>query len=186
MPTWYRGVLYRSRLEARWGAFFHELGIPAEWEPQGYRCADGTPYLPDFALFPALGTLWAEIKPTWQADPDGIARWRKFSAIRPQPSRSALIVGPPAVHLMPLVIGGDLDAAKPVQGPWEDDTQEWRPCPSGHHFDLAFPGMFGAKFAEDGCPDHFGGDGEERIAAAVSAALSERFDPRRHKRGAAA
>ena len=66
-------------------------------------------------------------------------------------------------------------ADDPAKGGWEDDTQEWRPCPSGHHFDLAVPGLFGAKFAEDGCADQFGGDGEAKIAAASQAALAYRF-----------
>ena len=74
-----------------------------------------------------------------------------------------------------IVIGGDDNSDDPLKGPWEDETQEWRPCGSGHHFDLAFPGLFGAKFAEDGCADLFGGDGEAKIAAASQAALAYRF-----------
>jgi hypothetical protein len=39
----------RSRLEARWGVFFDTLGIPWEYEKEGY-ILEGTPYLPDFWL----------------------------------------------------------------------------------------------------------------------------------------
>jgi hypothetical protein len=33
IPTVYKGVQMRSRLEARWAAFFDELGWPWEYEP---------------------------------------------------------------------------------------------------------------------------------------------------------
>jgi hypothetical protein len=170
----YAEVLFRSRTEARWAVYWDELGIKWSYEVEGFLPA-GIPYLPDFVIFPPLGTIWVEVKPTWQADPEGVIKFRKFAGERPQPSRAALIVGLPTLHNKPLIIGGDDNQDDPVKGGWEDDTQEWRPCPDGHHFDLAFPGTFGAKFAEDGCPDSFGGDGEARIAAASQAALSYRF-----------
>jgi len=174
IPTMYSGVRFRSRLEARWAKFWDGLNIKWEYETQGFL-TDGQPYLPDFVIWPAGGTVWAEIKSGWKADPGGVAKWQRFAVQRPQPSRAILIAGAPSIHNSPLVIGGDWNATEPVRGPWEDDAQEWRPCPSGHHFGLAYPGTFGAKFAEDGCEDHFGGDGEQRIADACTAALSARF-----------
>jgi hypothetical protein len=175
IETTHAHVRFRSRTEARWAVFWDELGIRWSYEVEGFLPA-GTSYLPDFVIFPALGTVWVEIKPTWQADPDGVAKFRKFAGERPQPSRAALIIGLPTLHNTPLVIGGDDNQDNPVRGGWDDDTQEWRPCPSGHHFDLAFPGAFYAKFADDGCsPYGCGGDGEARIAAASQAALSHRF-----------
>lgn len=174
LPGPYGEIVFRSHLEARWAIFFDHLHLKWEYEPQGFT-VDGVAYLPDFAVFAALGLLWVEIKPDWRSDPDGVARWRRFAAQRPQPSRAVLFCGLPTPHVRSVVIGGDDSLGDPVKGGWEDDTQEWRPCPSGHHFDLAYPGTFGAKFAEDGCPDHFGGDGEAMIAAASRAALSYRF-----------
>jgi len=128
IPTFYNGVLYRSRIEARYAVFWDRLGIKHEYEPQGFVTA-GIPYLPDFAVYPALGTLWIEIKPNWQADPDGVARWRKFADRRPQPgtTRAALLAGPPSLEGDYLVIGGDDDQYNPVTGGWDDDTQQWRP-----------------------------------------------------------
>jgi hypothetical protein len=175
IPTWHARVLFRSRTEARWALFFDKLHVKWEYETQGF-VTDGEPYLPDFAVFAALGTLWVEIKPAWDNDPEGIARFRRFAAQRPQPSRAVLLVGIPGEDSRTLVIGGDDSGGDPVNASWEDDTQEWRPCPSGHHFDLAYPGTFRAKFAEDGCPDKFGGLGEEAIADAITAARSARFD----------
>jgi len=43
--TLYRGVMFRSRTEARWAAFFDELGWPWEYEPH-----DLVYYVPDFVL----------------------------------------------------------------------------------------------------------------------------------------
>lgn len=36
IPTMYKGIQFRSRLEARWAVFFDTLGIEWEYEPQGY------------------------------------------------------------------------------------------------------------------------------------------------------
>jgi hypothetical protein len=155
--------------------FFDGLGLKWNWEPQGFLCTDGTPYLPDFAVYAALGTLWVEVKTDWESDPDGVGKWQKFSASRPQPSRAILLAGQPSADLLITIIGGDQDAEKPVRGPWEDDCYTWRPCPSGHHFDVAYPGQFRAKFAEDGCEQLFGGNGEQRIIDAANAARSARF-----------
>lgn len=174
IPTPHGGVLFRSRLEARWAIFFDTLGLKWEYETQGF-VSEGQRYLPDFAVFAALGTLWAEIKPKWDNDPGGVERWRRFARSRPQPSRAVLLVGVPAAEMRILVIGGDDDAGDLRNASWEDDTQQWRPCPGGHHFDLAYPGMFRARFAEDGCEDRFGGLGEEKIADAITAARSARF-----------
>lgn len=59
IETHYAGCRFRSRLEARWAVFFNHLGIPWDYEPQGYL-VNGKPYLPDFYL-PDCGT-WVEVK----------------------------------------------------------------------------------------------------------------------------
>lgn len=175
LPTTYDGIKYRSRTEARWAYFWDQLGIKCRYEDQGFL-TDGSAYLPDFAVFAAGGTIWAEIKPDWLTDEQGIAKFRKFAAQRPQPSRAVLLVGPPQNEQMYLVIGGDDTLDDPLKGAWEDDTQEWRPCGGGYHFDLCSAGTFRARFVEDGCPDDFGGDGEEKIKKAAENARSARFD----------
>lgn len=59
IETRYKGYRFRSRLEARWAVFFDELGVPWEYEKQGFEL-DGVYYLPDFWL-PHLG-FWVEVK----------------------------------------------------------------------------------------------------------------------------
>jgi hypothetical protein len=50
IETKYQGCLFRSRLEARWAVFFDKLGIPWEYEKEGYDLEEGGLYLPDFWL----------------------------------------------------------------------------------------------------------------------------------------
>ena len=53
--TTYKGIEFRSRLEARWAVFFDALGLRWEYEPEGYRLDDGTCYLPDFYVHDIKG-----------------------------------------------------------------------------------------------------------------------------------
>lgn len=50
IETRYNGYRFRSRLEARWAVFFDAVGMPYEYEPEGFVLDDGTTYLPDFYL----------------------------------------------------------------------------------------------------------------------------------------
>lgn len=186
IPTWYNGVLHRSGLEARYAVLFHELGIDAAWEIQGFD-ANGTWYRPDFLAYLPHGLLWCEIKGSWEQDPAGIERWRTFSLWRPMPSRSALFVGMPAIGNCPLIIGGDPEDKNPAAGHWEDDTRDWRPCPAGYHFDLTWPGRFGGNLTEDGCPcSDQDGVGQWRLERAIGIARNYRFDNRPPSSGSAA
>lgn len=59
IETSYAGCRFRSRTEARWAVFFDALGIPWEYEKEGYELPSGW-YLPDFWL--PEDQLWVEIK----------------------------------------------------------------------------------------------------------------------------
>ena len=60
IETEYSGYLFRSRLEARWAVFLDTLGIPWDYEPEGYHLEGVGYYLPDFRLLDRR--LWLEIK----------------------------------------------------------------------------------------------------------------------------
>lgn len=74
IETSYRGVRFRSRLEARWAVFFDAAGIEWEYEPEGFEAHGFWPsgqgrrwrYLPDFILpkvsHPDCGPLYVEVK----------------------------------------------------------------------------------------------------------------------------
>ena len=57
IPTVYEGVRYRSRLEARWAAFFDQIGWRHTYEP-----FDANGYIPDFAIY-GSEPLLVEVKP---------------------------------------------------------------------------------------------------------------------------
>lgn len=65
LPTLYRGRMYRSRLEARWAAFFDRLGWAYEYEP-----FDLGSWSPDFLL--TEQNVLVEIKPLTEFD-QGVA-----------------------------------------------------------------------------------------------------------------
>lgn len=68
IPTLYQGVQYRSRLEAKWAAFFDLLGWHHQYEPFDL---DG--WIPDFLLPDAVARpLLVEIKPVIEF-PDRVA-----------------------------------------------------------------------------------------------------------------
>jgi hypothetical protein len=58
IETRYNGVIYRSRLEARWAVFFDVIGVRHIYEPGTYNG-----YLPDFALLNCPAKV-IEIKPS--------------------------------------------------------------------------------------------------------------------------
>ena len=72
IPTKYNGILFRSRLEARWAYYFDLLKIKWIYEIEGFILSDGSKYLPDFYL-PDFN-CFCEIKPFKQKDP----RWQLF------------------------------------------------------------------------------------------------------------
>lgn len=76
IPTYYKGINFRSRLEARWAVIFDRLGIDWHYEVEGYNI-EVEPgltirYLPDFLL--RGGTtrcpdpLFVEVKGNMQSD----------------------------------------------------------------------------------------------------------------------
>lgn len=61
LPTHYRGIHFRSRLEAKWACLFDSLEISYEYEPQTFQIEPTLSYLPDFWL--PSQKIWVEIKP---------------------------------------------------------------------------------------------------------------------------
>lgn len=50
IETEYKGIKFRSKLEAQWAVLFDELNIKWEYEPEGYDLGNGLWYLPDFLI----------------------------------------------------------------------------------------------------------------------------------------
>lgn len=62
LPSVYNGCKFRSRLEARWAYYFDLIGLPWEYEPEGYELKTGC-YVPDFYC-PTCCPFYVEVKPT--------------------------------------------------------------------------------------------------------------------------
>lgn len=73
IQTLYNGILFRSRLEARWAMYFDRLGVEWIYEHEGFDLGDGLYYLPDF-YFPHFD-CYAEVKPLICDD----ERWHKLT-----------------------------------------------------------------------------------------------------------
>lgn len=50
LPTRFDGRFFRSRLEARWAGFFKTMGLPYQYEPDGFVLPSAARYQPDFYL----------------------------------------------------------------------------------------------------------------------------------------
>jgi len=85
IPTFYKGINFRSRLEARWAVIFDRLGIDWYYETEGYdiQLDDGISirYLPDFTLYGGSircpKTLFVEVK--GNMTPDDALKINAFS-----------------------------------------------------------------------------------------------------------
>lgn len=119
--TIYKGVKFRSRLEARWAVFFDEYGLKWEYEPETFEISlwDSVKeerykdwYCPDFYL-PEL-EMYIEIKPDKEGND-----WNKYNAFR---SLIAMVIGLPALNVWWLKNDGD-----PWIGyPFKNDNGEWK------------------------------------------------------------
>lgn len=76
IPTYYNGISFRSRLEARWAIIFDQLGITWQYETEGYDVPIGNGatirYLPDFVLYGGSvrcpNRLFVEVKGNMQPE----------------------------------------------------------------------------------------------------------------------
>jgi len=117
IETHYAGRRFRSRTEARWAVYFDAMGIPWEYEPQGYEW-DGRRYLPDF-LLPECGT-WVEVKGAAEALDTSLmeeAVWR-LPEVRARPGADQ---GPK------LMLLGSIPGLPPIGSDWAW-TEAWRDC----------------------------------------------------------
>ena len=147
LPTTYRRVQFRSRLEARWAVFFDKLKLHWEYEPQGFKLdnrKDKHPdscYCPDFLVRTPQGEdMWIEIKPHNVKQNDKFDKFKKLIDCQ----RVYLLSGQPLDVLQnglicPRCCGFDIDLDR-----W-GDKEEWTyqcfscdyetPCGSGNDFE---------------------------------------------------
>lgn len=82
IETAYKGLMFRSRLEARWAMFFDNMGYRWEYEPEGYILENGSKYIPDFKVaiyMPRLNRtdyFYVEVKPLRNLKPQEFEKAR--------------------------------------------------------------------------------------------------------------
>jgi hypothetical protein len=89
VETIYKGIRFRSRLEARWAVFIDALNFKFVYEPDGYDL-EGTWYLPDFWVPDWKAFL--EIKPE-NPTQDHMQKCQRLSTLTG--NRALLITGQP-------------------------------------------------------------------------------------------
>jgi hypothetical protein len=84
-----RRTVFRSRLEARWAAYFASRGLTWEYEPFKFPVANGVTYTPDFKV-EGIGII--EVKPHFDALADSVERIEQY--VEKTKERVYLLHGP--------------------------------------------------------------------------------------------
>lgn len=115
IETRYRGFRFRSRLEARWAIYLDQLGVPWDYEREGFDLGSRW-HLPDFWL--PQQRAWLEIKPREALDtPDATATAALLAA--QQDADAFVVYGDPADYVAHWFVPSG-HRAPPVQ---------WQACP---------------------------------------------------------
>jgi hypothetical protein len=175
LPTWYRGVAFRSRLEARWAVFFDALHLRWEYEKEGYDL-NGLWYLPDFWM-PQLD-CWIEIK---AIEPTDIEQQKAGRLCHFSAKRVFIFVGQ---HTVPPDNPTSAEVYYPGEAnhPGYDwDNEYWFcECPYCHAIGIEYTGRSDRlPCKKTGCSKIDGDRGHtydsDRLVDAYTAARSERF-----------
>lgn len=104
IQTVYREYKFRSRLEARWAVALTEMGIPFDYEDEGYEVATGVWYLPDFIIRDVV-PLFMEVK---HKDDDDLAAMDKMGLLVAGTKQPGVIVyGDPVEHYAVMFTASD-------------------------------------------------------------------------------
>lgn len=125
ITTFYQGIEYRSRLEARWAAFFGGLGWHTTYEP-----FDGDGYIPDF-LIHGDRPLLVEVKPAVGLRDYAAATAKAENGLRDW-SSDILVVGADPLPLLKTNATNEMAAGLlgeiADEGAWDWDTGIWMTC----------------------------------------------------------
>jgi hypothetical protein len=204
IETRYAGCRFRSRLEARWAVFFDNLGVPWQYEPEGFdlkgklddallehKWIEGGYYLPDFYL-PTLDT-WYEVKGSKPTRREYELAW-----LLEESTQQRVVMAWGDIPRNPDPWGRDQSSAANLRGVdvLGDHDYAWCVCPwcgqPGIEFDARSARIHGYKVhgltdaeawqAIEGKPEHWRIDdkcysgNDPRILTAFDAARSARFE----------
>ena len=96
LPSFYAGVKFRSRLEARWARYFDLIGVDWQYEPEGYELPSGN-YCPDFLCNDSrLQAFYVEVKPDEQGK--SLVQQRLIDLCRMLTTTVVCVVGNPSLN----------------------------------------------------------------------------------------
>lgn len=190
LETEYRGMLFRSRLEARWAVFFDNLGVPYQYEQRGFNLppvkgrGKKMKYLPDFWIPPSPKfpkELWVEVKGMPDGMPDSESDEKMTRLVHHTESRGTIVGGIPWFGHQGYEMCEHIDGGPDDGNIYGDSYYRFCQCPFCGSFGFEFDGRssrIGCK-----CPEHAGVDNGDKtynaeshdIMAAYAAARRERF-----------
>ncbi|MCX6497191.1 MAG: hypothetical protein NTU93_00140 [Arthrobacter sp.] len=88
IPTRFEGCEYRSRLEAKWAAFFSLVGWKFQYEP-----FDLNGWIPDFVLVGKDQSTLVEVKPFTRFEEFAVDRAKILRALGPESDSEVLLLG---------------------------------------------------------------------------------------------
>ena len=104
LPSWYRGVQFRSRMEARWAAYFDLLNLNWIYEPEGYELPSGN-YCPDFQI----NDMLLEVKPNKEAANYVLPKLMDLASMLTESNRANIycLIGNPSSESNQLMVDAD-------------------------------------------------------------------------------
>ncbi len=115
IETGYKGCRFRSRTEARWAVFFDAMGIPWEYEREGFDLGKHGLYLPDFWLSDWKVHLEVKGQPATEHEQE------KCRALRDATGRAVLLVHGPIGREERTVFCWDLSDSSGGSSEWPFD-----------------------------------------------------------------
>lgn len=112
-PTRYAGVQFRSRLEARWAAFFDLSGWKWDYEPIELRG-----WAPDFCISTPFTPVFAEVKPADMGHAEKVKVFKK--AWNHWQTSQVLLLGLSPIVEPPYDVGSLLDPPTDAEYEWYD------------------------------------------------------------------
>lgn len=185
IETRYAGCNFRSRLEARWAVFFDTLGIPWEYEPQGFewvcdhegcrseRNGITYRYLPDFWL-PTMDT-WFEVKGKYTEEEMSLHSCFVGSYSQNfAPVTHITAVGDIPRTALSYTRGGDHSESMYLNG-CADFEYQWCQCNKCGKIGIEYSGRAARICKHDSCDEGYTLD-VSRLDRALEAARSARFN----------
>lgn len=129
IQTEYSGYHFRSRLEARWAVALDSMGIPWEYEPEGFEL-NGCRYLPDFYLPQTNAYLEIKGKPASDAEIEKLVAFADALGVTNDATQMMLLMDVNvAWDTLNKFVALSLDNGLSKEGAYEELSTHLKKCP---------------------------------------------------------